>query len=813
MRDSKISSTTNPMLVLGWDGAEWSRIDALCSAGLMPHLQSLREYGFEAKIASLQPMLSPLLWTSVVTGKRAHEHGILGFVEESMHGPRPISNQMRKVPALWNILSEAGLHCQVLNWWPSNPAEVIHGDFVSNLAFADGELGSQTYPEAWTSVLTEIKMEHPDLDAEVQEFFSPNASNIPEEGQELYRRLHRILLRSKWQYEVALRMLEKQSDCRFFYFEALDQIQHLALEIKAKPDVDYLPENFAEGLINAAYRWHDAILGVFLKQLAGHNIILLSDHGFDLSAAKPLAINEIPGAPAAEHKAFGFFCAAGPDIQADAAIYGLSLLDICPSLLHYFKLPVAKDMPGLCRPTLFKSQVKPSFIPTWNVLGKAGFIETEKLHANASLLQDLEDLDYIQIPKEGVKDFIREEHNYNAAISLKESGDYNAALDLANSHWLISRKAYRWYLLKARLHLALADVEGFNSFWSSLSSAQQKSTQLQFYKALNNLQAGHADAAIVAMQRLQADAYSSPALHAELAHALMLSGNLVAANQQFDLALAQSENYTSALNGKAQVAFENADWTNFQYWANRALSQKIFQPQLHFLWANYYSLQGMLEEAKQALEICLQMAPKHQKALALKTKLMGGEEQDYTYIVSGFPRSGTSLMMALLQKAGIPIFSDGKRAADNHNPKGYFEWEGLKQLPFGAELPDTKNQALKVVAPLLPYLPADRRYKVIWMDRPIFELVISQAKMNGQSADLENFPFQKGQQLEAEKKRFQNWLDQQAHIEWINISYPKLCAKDGSTLLAQINAFVGRQISEDDWHLVVDPQLHRNKIG
>lgn len=801
------------MLVLGWDGAEWSRIEALCSAGLMPHLQSLREHGFAAKIASLQPMLSPLLWTSVVTGKRAHEHGILGFVEEGMQGPKPISNRLRRVPALWNILSEANWHCQVLNWWPSNPAEIINGDFISNLAFADEELGQQCYPAHWMEMLTEIKLQEADLSAEVQAFFFPNAENVPAEGQAFFKRLQRILLRTKWQYEMALRLLEQPSDCRFFYFEALDQIQHLALEISAKGALDYLPEHFPETLINAAYRWHDAMLGVFLKKLGNHNILLLSDHGFDLSAAKPAELKEIPAAPAAEHKAFGFFCAAGPDIQTEAAIYGLSLLDICPSILHYFKLPIATDMPGLCRANLFKTGGTPGAIPTWNVLEKPAFVEGEKLQMAAALLQDLEDLEYIQLPKEGAKEFIREEHDYNTAISLKESGAYREALSLANRYWLISRKAYRWYLLKARLHLALADMEGFDTFWQSLSLAQQKGPQLQFYKALNTLQAGNAAAAITAMQKLQAEAYGSPALYAELAHALMLSGNLEAADQYFDLALGQSENYTSALNGKAQIAFEKSDWANFQFWANRALNQKVFQPHLHFLWANYYYLEGMEQAAEQALKLCLQMAPQHQKALALNAKLKGGEDLDYTIIVSGFPRSGTSLMMALLQKAGIPILTDGKREADTNNAKGYFEWEGLKQLPFGAQLPETKNRALKVVAPLLPYLPADRRYKVIWMDRPILELVLSQEKMKGQSAGLENFPFQKGQQLEVEKKRFQTWLNQQAHIDWLSISYPKLCSEEGATLLPQINAFVGRHLSAKDWQLIVDPQLHRNKIG
>lgn len=151
MTSKKKPYRNNPLLILGWDGAEWSAINRLCDQGYMPHFKSFKERGLPAHIASLQPMISPLLWTSVVTGKRAHVHGILGFVENSLEGPQAISSYQRKCPALWNILSEAGLLCQVLNWWPSNPAEEILGDFISNLAFAEGDLAGQCWPPEWHS--------------------------------------------------------------------------------------------------------------------------------------------------------------------------------------------------------------------------------------------------------------------------------------------------------------------------------------------------------------------------------------------------------------------------------------------------------------------------------------------------------------------------------------------------------------------------------------------------------------------------------------------------------------------------------------
>ena len=118
-----------------------------------------------------------------------------------------------------------------------------------------------------------------------------------------------------------------------------------------------------------------------------------------------------------------------------------------------------------------------------------------------------------------------------------------------------------------------------------------------------------------------------------------------------------------------------------------------------------------------------------------------------------------------------------------------------------------------MVAPLLPYLPANRNYKVIWMERPTLELILSQAKMRGDQASLESFPFQKGQQLESEKQRFQNWLNAQPHVEWLSISYPDLVHSNKEELLKKLSTFIGVEISLNHWQKVVEPQLHRNKIG
>jgi predicted AlkP superfamily phosphohydrolase/phosphomutase len=122
------------VLLVGWDAADWRVIHPLMDAGKMPVLERLVGEGTMANLATLHPVLSPMLWTSIATGKRPFKHGVLGFTEptEDASGIRPVTSLSRKVKALWNILGQEGLRSNVVGWWPSHPAEPIRGAMVSN---------------------------------------------------------------------------------------------------------------------------------------------------------------------------------------------------------------------------------------------------------------------------------------------------------------------------------------------------------------------------------------------------------------------------------------------------------------------------------------------------------------------------------------------------------------------------------------------------------------------------------------------------------------------------------------------------------
>lgn len=176
------------LLLVGWDGADWKFIHPLLDQGLMPALETLVNQGVIGKLATLQPILSPLLWNSIATGKLPDKHGVLGFIEPDpvSGGIRPVSSTSRKVKALWNILTQQRLRAHVVGWLAGHPAEPINGVSISPLyPHAPASLGKPwplpegaVHPEALRETFAELRLHPGELtEAELLPFI-PRAAEI-----------------------------------------------------------------------------------------------------------------------------------------------------------------------------------------------------------------------------------------------------------------------------------------------------------------------------------------------------------------------------------------------------------------------------------------------------------------------------------------------------------------------------------------------------------------------------------------------------------------------------------------------------------
>jgi len=135
------------LLVIGWDGADWKMINPLIDKGLMPNLEKLVNAGTIGNLSTLDPPFSPMLWTSMATGKRPYTHGVMGFNEPDADGIniRPVLSLSRKCKAIWNILTQEKKKTHTVAWWPSHPAEPINGVAISNFY----QRAMNNSPENW----------------------------------------------------------------------------------------------------------------------------------------------------------------------------------------------------------------------------------------------------------------------------------------------------------------------------------------------------------------------------------------------------------------------------------------------------------------------------------------------------------------------------------------------------------------------------------------------------------------------------------------------------------------------------------------
>jgi hypothetical protein len=184
------------------------------------------------------------------------------------------------------------------------------------------------------------------------------------------------------------------------------------------------------------------------------------------------------------------------------------------------------------------------------------------------------------------------------------------------------------------------------------------------------------------------------------------------------------------------------------------------------------------------------------------------------FIVSGLPRSGTSLMMMMLEAAGIQPLTDHQRSADQDNPRGYFEFERVKRMKDEdtAWLEEAQGKVVKVISALLPYLSAKYRYQVFFMRRSLPEILASQRKMLiNRGEDPEKVSDEEmGLYFEKHLAQIEEWLRKQPNISCLYVDYNALLV-DPRSQIHQINLFLGGKFDEGQMMAAIDPKLYRQR--
>lgn len=184
-------------------------------------------------------------------------------------------------------------------------------------------------------------------------------------------------------------------------------------------------------------------------------------------------------------------------------------------------------------------------------------------------------------------------------------------------------------------------------------------------------------------------------------------------------------------------------------------------------------------------------------------------------IVSGLPRSGTSMMMKVLEAGGLEVFTDNLRVADEDNPKGYYELEQVKALKDGDDswIKDAPGKVVKVISSLLEYLPSTYKYKIVFMRREIAEILASQKQMlirRGESSDGDDQKM--AEMFQEHLKRVRVWLANQPNMDILYVDYNALMGNPAPEIKA-VAEFLGLSEKLDAMLAVPDKKLYRQKMN
>jgi predicted AlkP superfamily phosphohydrolase/phosphomutase/tetratricopeptide (TPR) repeat protein len=869
------------LILVGWDSADWKLIHPLLDAGEMPGMAWLVEGGVSGNLATMEPQLSPMLWTSIATGKRAWQHGVHGFTEVDPASARvlPVAYASRRCKTIWEILGERGLRSHVVSWFATHGEPNPHGCLVSNMAASLQGVGPNDEPENWPPLtpgacwppelaeeIAPLRVSPYDLDPEeVLRLFVPRAHEIDQQKDPRLWHLAGHLAEAFSVHAAATHVMEKDPDWDFtaIYYRPLDEICHRFMPYHP-PRMEGVPERDFElyrDVVNSTYRLYD----LFLRRLlhfAGPDgaVMVVSDHGFHSDHLRPQFTPNVPAGITVWHRPQGIFAARGPGFRADELVFGARLLDVAPTILNYFGLPTARDMDGRVLEEAFVSQRPPDQVDTWEA---PGGIERTRLPADdpshRAMLEHFVALGYLaEVPKgdaEAAKSTQRE-NDWCLARAYMDAGRAADALPLLEACLVgqPERTDFAQMLAMCQLQLGLLE-EAEESARKALETFGPRE-RAQHLLASIALQRKRPAEAVGLLETVGGLGMTSPNALLLLARAFVELRRWDEAAEAAKGSIALDPDNPQPYLALTRQLIHRKLYAEAAECALTAISLDFSRANAHFLLGVALAGEGKRDESCQALLTCLKREPAFLRAYRLLARLyreQGDEakaqacQQQYRtvidlgkvksvpppnprplsptpkppatqeemefVIVSGLPRSGTSLMMQILRAGGIPVMTDGKRAADEDNPEGYWEWEDIKLLPKHPEIiANAKGKAVKIISALIPSLPLQHRYKVIFMKRPVTQVVESQvAMLTRQGKPPVEDKIHMAKLLDQHSNQVRALLQRSKRVDFMEVDYPALLTHP-QPVIEEIAKFLDASFKPDpSVFKCIKPRLQRQR--
>ena len=423
----------HPRLVLfGIDAASWNVLTPMMQAGELPAMTALVDRGSFGVLKTGVPIQSPQMWTSIATGVVPEKHGITRFTAAIPGTDRevPVTSNMRKVKAFWNILSDADVSVGIVGWWPSWPAEEVNGFMIAQRAWpvnwsrhgipfgaardASGRLivedfPGRTYPEELYADFEPFIVTEEDVTTEELSllFQDPSFTNPAKQFHARW-----VFAKDKTFADAGLAMLKRfDPDVFAVYLQGTDVVSHYYWGDQREEGFVVSPsdERLYGSVVRNYYRYVDGVIAKYLAEVGDDTaVMIVSDHGFETKRdlkvlwEKGEKIRTVEGGKDVpwDHGVDGVFIMAGPGIREDFRLPEASVVDITPTMLAYLGLPVAEDMDGA--PVLaaftesYLAKHPVTFVPTYETDGPRGDDAPMESPMDEGIKEKLRALGYIE---------------------------------------------------------------------------------------------------------------------------------------------------------------------------------------------------------------------------------------------------------------------------------------------------------------------------------------------------------------------------------------------------------------------------------
>ncbi|HJQ36129.1 MAG TPA: alkaline phosphatase family protein [Thermoanaerobaculia bacterium] len=338
------------------DGADWELITELSHDGRIPNIQALARGGTTGSIQTIQPTVSPLVWTTVATGLQPDRHGVIDFSINN----RPVDASARRVPALWDIANVFGRSAVVTDWWtawPPTPDGAVTFDTPVDLS-RNAVWPRELAPRVQSQLVAPESLGHGQigrfLNISATEFDNAVAGNNPSDPVLVFRD---VLSKTWSDHRAAIQLYQqRQPLLMMMSYEGTDAVNHLFAPYHPPYREGISQENFRKYWPTVAnyYSEVDRLIGEWMKVLTEDTtVIILSAHGFRWDKARPRT-QPVGRSALSDHRNPGIFIAYGNHVAASGGYHTLTLYDVAPTVLAVLGLPKSVEMPGDLAPWVFR---------------------------------------------------------------------------------------------------------------------------------------------------------------------------------------------------------------------------------------------------------------------------------------------------------------------------------------------------------------------------------------------------------------------------------------------------------------------------